>query len=169
MEGKMANYREGWCRLDLTDTPLGPISLVFSPDGLASLAFEEYRKYIPPDMPTAATDWAVAIQQELIAYFSGRPADFQSFPMHLEGTPFHRRVWEELRRIPLGQTISYRELAARVGKPRAVRAVGQANGANPIPIIIPCHRVIAADGSLGGYSSGLDRKRWLLEHEQAAG
>lgn len=163
----MAIYREGWSRLDLTDTPLGPISLVFSPNGLASLCFEEYRKFIPPDMPTAATDWAVAVQQELIAYFSGLTVDFPSLPLHLEGTPFQLRVWEELRRIPLGQTISYRELAKRVGNPKAARPVGQAVGANPIPIIIPCHRVIAADGSLGGYSSGLDRKRWLLEHEGA--
>ena len=76
-------------------------------------------------------------------------------------------MWQELRRIPWGQTISYGELARRAGNPKAYRAVGQANAVNPIPLIVPCHRVIAADGSLGGYSSGLDRKRWLLEHEGA--
>jgi methylated-DNA-[protein]-cysteine S-methyltransferase len=78
-----------------------------------------------------------------------------------------RRVWQELQRIPRGQAISYKELAQRIGNPKASRAVGGANGSNPIPLIIPCHRVINADGSLGGYSSGLDRKRWLLRHEGA--
>ena len=86
------------------------------------------------------------------------------------GTPFQRRVWDELRRIPFGETISYAELARRVGQPGAARAVGSANGRNPIGLIIPCHRVIAADGGLGGYGAGLDRKRWLLRHEaEAAG
>jgi methylated-DNA-[protein]-cysteine S-methyltransferase len=102
--------------------------------------------------------------RELARYFAGS-ADFHTLTLDLHGTPFQLRVWQELRRIPWGATISYRELARRVGRPQAFRAVGQANGANPIPIIIPCHRVIAANGSLGGYSSGLERKRWLLKHE----
>ncbi len=101
------------------------------------------------------------------AYFTGVPTDFAALTLDPQGTPFQLRVWQELRRIPWGQTISYGELARRVGNPKASRAVGQANAVNPIPLIIPCHRVIAADGSLGGYSSGLDRKRWLLRHEGA--
>jgi len=105
------------------------------------------------------------IKEELASYFNGSPTTFASLPLDPQGTPFQLRVWQELRQIPWGRTISYKELAARVGNPRACRAVGQANGANPIPLIIPCHRVIAADGSLGGYSSGLERKRWLLRHE----
>ena len=108
-----------------------------------------------------------AAKRELIAYFNGSPTDFAALTLDPQGTPFQLRVWQELRRIPWGQTISYGELARRVGNPKASRAVGQANAVNPIPLIIPCHRVIAADGSLGGYSSGLDRKRWLLRHEGA--
>jgi methylated-DNA-[protein]-cysteine S-methyltransferase len=108
-----------------------------------------------------------AVNKELAAYFAGLPTDFAAVPLDPQGTPFQLRVWEELRRIPKGATISYRELARRVGSPKGFRAVGQANAVNPLPLIIPCHRVIAADGSLGGYSSGLDKKRWLLEHEGA--
>jgi methylated-DNA-[protein]-cysteine S-methyltransferase len=81
------------------------------------------------------------------------------------GTPFQRRVWDALRAIPVGTTSSYRDLAIRIGSPSAIRAVGAANGANPIPIVIPCHRVIGAGGNLVGYGGGLDRKRWLLAHE----
>ncbi len=111
----MAHYLQGWSRLDLTDTPLGPISLVFSPNGLSALCFEEDRKTIPPDMPTATMDWAVAVKQNLIAYFSGLPVDFQPFPLCLHGTPFQLRVWGELWKIPAGKTVSYQELAAKDG------------------------------------------------------
>jgi methylated-DNA-[protein]-cysteine S-methyltransferase len=103
----------------------------------------------------------------LTDYFAGRPTDFSSLSLDPRGTAFQLKVWQELRQIPRGSAISYRELARRVGSPKGYRAVGQANAANPLPLIIPCHRVIAADGSLGGYSSGLDRKSWLLEHEGA--
>ena len=88
-------------------------------------------------------------------------------PLDAHGTPFQQRAWSALREIPFGQTISYAELARRTGDVRAVRAVGAANGRNPIPIIVPCHRVIGADGSLVGFGGGLERKRWLLEHEGA--
>ena len=108
-----------------------------------------------------------AVRRELSTYFAGVPTDFAALTLDPRGTPFQLRVWQELRRIPWGQTISYGELARRVGNPKASRAVGQANAVNPIPLIIPCHRVIAGDGSLGGYSSGPDRKRWLLRHEGA--
>ncbi len=86
-------------------------------------------------------------------------------PLALEGTPFQRRVWEELCRVPFGETASYRDIADRIGAPSAVRAVGLANGANPIAIIVPCHRVIGSDGRLTGYGGGLPNKRWLLDHE----
>jgi methylated-DNA-[protein]-cysteine S-methyltransferase len=104
------------------------------------------------------------VRAQLTEYLAGERRTFD-LPLRLVGTPFQRRVWDELRRIPFGETISYAELARRVGQPGAARAVGSANGRNRIGLIIPCHRVIAADGSLGGYGGGLDRKRWLLRHE----
>jgi methylated-DNA-[protein]-cysteine S-methyltransferase len=101
---------------------------------------------------------------QLQAYFEGESAGFD-LEMNLSGTAFQRRVWQELCRIPYAATISYAELARRIGQTGASRAVGGANGRNPISIIVPCHRVISSDGGLGGYGGGLDRKRWLLEHE----
>jgi methylated-DNA-[protein]-cysteine S-methyltransferase len=103
--------------------------------------------------------------EQLRAYFAGDLRDFD-LPLSLSGTEFQRRVWTALRGIPYGETISYGELARRIGRPSASRAVGAANGCNPISIIVPCHRVIGADGTLTGYGGGLDRKRWLLGHEQ---
>ncbi len=101
----------------------------------------------------------------LRAYLEGRLAAIEDLPVDPGGTPFQARVWAALRAIPTGRTCSYAELARAIGSPSAVRAVGGANGKNPIGLVIPCHRVIAADGGLGGYSAGLDRKRWLLAHE----
>jgi methylated-DNA-[protein]-cysteine S-methyltransferase len=103
-------------------------------------------------------------RKQLDAYFAGELERFD-LPLAPHGTPFQLRVWEELRRIPYGQTISYSELARRLGDRKLVRAVGLANGRNPLSIVIPCHRVVGADGSLVGYGGGLERKRWLLEHE----
>jgi methylated-DNA-[protein]-cysteine S-methyltransferase len=100
-------------------------------------------------------------------YFAGDLTAIDSLPTKTNGTPFQRQVWQALREIPLGTTISYGELARRIGRPKAVRAVGLANGSNPIGVIVPCHRVIGSNGSLTGYGGGLDRKRWLLEHEGA--
>jgi methylated-DNA-[protein]-cysteine S-methyltransferase len=102
----------------------------------------------------------------LAAYFDGDLHAVDSLPVGTQGTAFQTSVWRALRDIPPGRTISYGELARRVDKPAAVRAVGLANGANPIGVVIPCHRVIGADGSLTGYGGGLERKRWLLEHER---
>ncbi len=99
------------------------------------------------------------------AYFSGDLAQLDAIECATGGTDFQRRVWAALREIPVGQTTSYGALAARIGSPRAVRAVGLANGANPIGVVVPCHRVIGANGHLTGYGGGLDRKRWLLRHE----
>jgi methylated-DNA-[protein]-cysteine S-methyltransferase len=100
-------------------------------------------------------------------YFRGQLDALDRLPVDTGGTPFQRRVWEVLRTIPAGTTLSYRDVARRVGAEEAVRAVGAANGANPVAIVIPCHRVIGADGRLVGYGGGLDRKRWLLAHEKA--
>lgn len=169
MRRKSPNHVKEWM-VYLSDTPIGPLRLCFSDQGLTALEFveegsppgpeaESYPAHLKPLIETA--------EQELKAYFAGIPINFTALTLDPQGTPFQRRVWQELQRIPRGQAISYKELAERIGNPKAARAVGQANGKNPIPLIIPCHRVIAADGGLGGYSSGLDRKRWLLHHEGA--
>lgn len=114
---------------------------------------------LPPDERRARK-----VLEALKHYFDGTLREF-TLALAPEGTPFQRRVWEELRRIPYGTTISYAELAQRLGDPKAVRALGRANGANPIAIVVPCHRVIGADGTLTGYAGGLDKKRALLAHE----
>lgn len=101
----------------------------------------------------------------LLRYFSGDLTALDAVPVELNGTPFQKSVWQALRRIPCGTTISYAQLARRIGEPTAVRAVGAANGANPVAVIVPCHRVIGTTGSLTGYGGGLDRKQWLLTHE----
>jgi len=103
----------------------------------------------------------------LTRYFKGDLAAIDKLMTDTGGTDFQRKVWRELRRIPCGKTISYAELARRIGKPAAIRAAGLANGANPVSIVIPCHRVIGSDGSLTGYGGGLHRKEWLLSHENA--
>ncbi|REF69784.1 MULTISPECIES: methylated-DNA--[protein]-cysteine S-methyltransferase [Paracoccus] len=110
---------------------------------------------------TAVTDCA---QAQLSAYFSGRCAGFD-LPLALSGTPFQNRVWQDLQQIPAGRTISYAELARRIGRPTAIRAVARANGANPFAVVIPCHRVIGSDGALTGYGGGLWRKQALIAHE----
>lgn len=104
----------------------------------------------------------------LSAYFEGNLHAIDSLLTATAGTPFQKRIWSALREIPAGQTVSYSDLARHIGQPTAVRAVGLANGANPVSIVVPCHRVIGADGSLTGYGGGLDRKRWLLHHEKQA-
>jgi methylated-DNA-[protein]-cysteine S-methyltransferase len=109
-----------------------------------------------------------ALAAALDAYFAGDLRALDDLACETAGTPFQRKVWAALRDIPAGRTESYGQLAARIGHPTAVRAVGLANGSNPISIVVPCHRVIGADGSLTGYGGGLDRKRWLLAHEGAA-
>lgn len=152
------------------ETPVGPITLYFSTAGLTALEFATAAQKtgaFPPSLPSAIQPLAEAARLELNRYFAGDPTAFSALTLDLHGTPFQLRVWEELRRIPWGATISYRELARRVGHLRALRAVGQANALNPVPLIIPCHRVISADGGLGGYRAGLERKRWLLAHERA--
>jgi methylated-DNA-[protein]-cysteine S-methyltransferase len=109
-----------------------------------------------------------AIREALHAYLEGKLDAIDAIPIETRGTPFQRAVWEALRRIPAGTTLSYRDLALRIGRPKAVRAVGHANGANPICVVVPCHRLVGSDGSLTGYGGGLHRKRWLIDHEAAA-
>lgn len=111
---------------------------------------------------------ARSIADALQAYIEGKLDAIDQIPVETGGTVFQRSVWEGLRRIPVGTTMSYGDFAARIGRPKAVRAVGHANGSNPICIVVPCHRLIGADGSLTGYGGGLPRKRWLLDHEAAA-
>ena len=108
-----------------------------------------------------------AVREQLAEYFAGERQQFD-VPLKLAGTPFQQRVWQELVRIPFGTTITYAQLAQRVGKPTASRAVGHANGRNPISIIVPCHRVIGANGKLTGYAGGVEKKQWLLEWERDA-
>lgn len=107
----------------------------------------------------------VILKKELVAYFKGKLQSFQTL-CHAQGTPFQQCAWDALRQIPFGQTRSYKAQAISLGNPSACRAVGGANNANPIAIVIPCHRVINADGKLGGYAGGLEKKIWLLEHEK---
>ena len=169
MRKKLPDSAKEW-KVYLPDTPMGPLRLYFTDRGLTGLEFAGEEASPAPEHnapPPHLKPLIEAAKRELTAYFEGVPTDFAALTLDPRGTPFQVRVWQELRRIPWGQTISYGELARRVGNPKASRAVGQANAVNPIPLIIPCHRVIAGDGSLGGYSSGPDRKRWLLRHEGA--
>jgi methylated-DNA-[protein]-cysteine S-methyltransferase len=126
------------------------------------------QKHLPPEPTNQRTDarWFADIVDQLGRYFSGTLTEFD-VPVRLEGTEFQRLVWTHLRDIPYATTISYGDLAHDIGSPNASRAVGLANGRNPIALIIPCHRVIGSNGQLTGYAGGLDRKIWLLEHEMA--
>lgn len=147
------------------ESPVGRLLLAGSRDGLNYVSFSSGRHAVTvdPGWSEARSLFAGVIEQ-LREYFAGERKTF-SLTLIPEGTEFQRAVWSELRKIPYGETISYKELADRIGKPKAVRAVGAANGANPIPIIIPCHRVIGNDGSLTGFGGGLPLKKRLLELE----
>ncbi len=125
------------------------------------------RYYGPGAVTLRDGDAGNAVVEKLKAYVEGNIGAIDDIPTEAAGTPFQRAVWGTLRMIPAGQTWSYGRLAAHIGRPAAVRAVGLANGANPIGVVVPCHRVIGADGGLTGYGGGLPRKRWLLRHEGA--
>lgn len=152
----------------VVDSPYGPLTLVATGTELSGLYMVEQRHRPPEETFGAPGDPADApfaeTVQQLTAYFAGELTEFD-LPLHLDGTSFQRRVWAELRRIPYGETWSYGRLADRIGQPTASRAVGLANGKNPVGIIVPCHRVVGSTGSLTGYGGGLDRKRRLLEFE----
>jgi len=142
-------------------TPLGPIEITASDKGIRSILFRSkpiVGEVIPASLAGCAT--------QLTEYFAGIRTNF-TLDLDPEGTPFQQSVWAELQKIPFGSTVSYLEMAERLGDPKAVRAVGSANGKNPIAIVVPCHRVIGTGGKLVGYSGGLERKRWLLRHERA--
>jgi methylated-DNA-[protein]-cysteine S-methyltransferase len=150
------------------DSPIGELTLVCDGEALAGLYMTEHRHR--PDLPpvTGEEDAVLAAARaQLAEYFAGERREFD-LPLHPAGTPFQQQVWAALREIPYGETAGYGELAARLGRPGAARAVGLANGRNPISIVVPCHRVIGAAGALTGYGGGLDRKRYLLELERAA-
>jgi methylated-DNA-[protein]-cysteine S-methyltransferase len=159
--------------LDRLQTPIGTALLVTDADGaLCALDWEDFeprlRTLLRLQYGAAVLQDAkspIDIKAALSEYFEGRLASLNAIKWRVAGTPFQRRVWTALRSIPVGTTISYGVLAAQLDMPRATRAVGHANGDNPISIVVPCHRVIGADGSLTGYGGGLARKRWLLQHE----
>jgi len=143
------------------DSPVGPLKIETNLTGLKSIQFIELLKSTNGQkLPEIMTQTI----SELDEYFVGRRKEF-SLHLDPEGTSFQQRVWRELLKIPFGQTTSYLKLALQLGDVKAIRAVGGANGKNPIPIVVPCHRVIGSNGQLTGYAGGLPRKRWLLDHE----
>jgi methylated-DNA-[protein]-cysteine S-methyltransferase len=147
------------------ESPIGPLTALVDGDGaLTHLLFTHH-----PAPAGAVWDEnrCAPVRAQLDEYFRGERDAFD-LPLSPAGTEFQRRVWDELARIPFGETVNYRDLAERVGRPGAARAVGRANATNPIPIILPCHRVIGADGSLTGYAGGMDAKRRLLDLERGA-
>ncbi|PYT38799.1 MAG: cysteine methyltransferase [Acidobacteria bacterium] len=147
------------------ESPVGTLLLAGDSQALRIVSFQSSKHAEPPqaDWKQDKAPFAEVIRQ-LRAYFRGERKEFD-LPLAPEGTEFQLRVWNRLRTIPYGETISYAQLAERIGNPKAVRAVGLANGSNPIPIIIPCHRVIGSDGSLTGFGGGLPTKKMLLELE----
>ena len=161
---------------DRLDTPIGELLIVADHEGnLRATEWVDHEGRInrilrlhygengftlePRRNPSGLTD-------ALRRYFAGELKAIDKLPVETNGSPFQREVWRELRKIPCGTTISYGKLAERIGRPAAVRAVGLANGSNPVGVVVPCHRVIGSNGSLTGYGGGLERKRWLLDHER---
>ena len=149
------------------DSPVGPILLAGNGEGLTEINFQAGTRptAIAADWEENAAPFAETIAQ-LRAYFAGELQEFD-LPLAPTGTPFQITVWRELQAIPYGETISYGELARRISKPKAARAVGLANGANPLPLVVPCHRVVGSDGRLTGYGGGLPIKEALLAHERS--
>jgi methylated-DNA-[protein]-cysteine S-methyltransferase len=148
------------------DSPVGPLTLVATDGVMSGLYMDEQRHRPLADLFGPRDDTLLmAAKEQLAAYFAGDLKDFD-VPLTMHGTDFQRRVWTELRTIPYGETTTYGELAERLGRPTAARAVGLANGKNPISIIVPCHRVVGSTGSLTGYGGGLPRKRYLLDFEK---
>ncbi|MBC6440241.1 MAG: methylated-DNA--[protein]-cysteine S-methyltransferase [Rhodospirillales bacterium] len=155
-------------------SPIGEMAMVITDGALELLDFPDEngrfdaflaRRY-PNGAPPRERDTS-GIPESLMAYFDGDLGAIDAVPARPHGTPFQQAVWTALRRVPCGTAITYRDLADRAGRPRAIRAAGAANGQNPVSIVIPCHRIIGTDGSLTGYGGGLARKAWLLEHEGA--
>jgi methylated-DNA-[protein]-cysteine S-methyltransferase len=162
-------------QLERFDTPTGRMLVVNDDEGrLRAIDWEDHEERMHKLMRRYYHNTEIALREvtrksnarrALEAYFGGELAAIDALETATNGTPFQREVWHALRRIPSGRTLSYGGLATKIGRPAAVRAVGLANGANPIAIVVPCHRVIGADASLTGYGGGIERKRWLLAHE----
>jgi methylated-DNA-[protein]-cysteine S-methyltransferase len=154
--------------LQTMESPIGILTLVAEAGAIRGIYFETHRHApgLAPGVPASGEDLRVLreAERQLRAYFDGALRSFD-LPLAARGTPFQERTWTALRAIPFGERCSYAALAATIGAPRAVRAVGGANGRNPLSIVVPCHRVIGSDGSLTGYGGGEERKRWLLAHE----
>ncbi len=163
--------------LDRIPSPVGEVLVVVDGDGaVRALDFHDFEARMRRllrrhygEVVLAPGRAPEAVRQAVAAYFAGDLAAFETVEVETGGTDFQRRVWAALRDIPAGETRSYGQLAAAIGAPKAVRAVGLANGANPVGVIVPCHRVIGAGGKLTGYAGGLERKRWLLAHEAGGG
>ena len=162
--------------LDRIPTPLGDMFVAADREGRLRATFwteddRELRRVLEKQYAGVRIEFESAadpsgLSDAIRSYFAGHVHAIDALPVETGGTAFQREVWRALREIPCGTTISYGELARRIGRPDAVRAVGLANGANPIGVVVPCHRVIGADGSLTGYGGGIERKRWLLDHER---
>ncbi len=155
------------------DTPLGPMLAIADAEALYMLDFADRndlgrkvgRLRTKATITPGTTAPIISITKELESYFDGNLQAFKT-PVHLVGSPFQKLAWDALVRIPYGETKSYAEQALAIGKPSAFRAVANANGANPLAIVIPCHRIINSNGALGGYGGGIQRKQWLIAHEQ---
>jgi len=164
--------------IDRTDTPVGEFFIVADQQGnLLAAAWTDHEKRMREWLRVQYGDTGFRVEaardpngltSAIRAYFAGELAAIDNLPVRTAGTPFQREVWSELRKISCGTTVSYGQIAERIGRPAAVRAVGLANGSNPICVVVPCHRVIGANGSLTGYGGGIERKRWLLDHESKA-
>lgn len=154
----------------LLDTPLGSMLAIADDKALHFLDFtdkiglQSHLAQFQYEIVSKATDIIAFIEDELKRYFKRELTTFNT-PLTIKGTPFQNEVWKTLQKIPFGKTCSYQDLAIAIDKPKACRAVARANATNQIPIVIPCHRVIYANGELGGYSGGIERKKWLLAHE----
>lgn len=165
--------------LDRIRTPIGELILVADGGGaLRAVEWAEHQAQLRRtlDRQYGAGGYALerrrnpgGLTRALRAYFAGELGIIDRLPVAAAGTPFQQRVWKALRRIPCGTTVAYSELARRIGRPSSVRAVGHANGSNPVSVVVPCHRLVGKDGSLTGYGGGIYRKRWLLAHEAPAG
>lgn len=163
--------------MDRIDTPIGELLIVADRDGnLRAIDWTEYepRMHHLLRLHYGANGFRLepdhhlnGLTDAIRAYFAGELKAIDNLPVETAGTPFQRQVWHALRGVACGATISYAELARRIGRPAAVRAVGLANGSNPVGIVVHCHRVIGSSGSLTGYGGGIERKRWLLDHEKA--
>jgi methylated-DNA-[protein]-cysteine S-methyltransferase len=164
--------------LDHLDTPIGEMLIVMdSEDTLRAVDWTDYEPRMRRLLRLHYGDHGFSLEEAhgshqptraIEKYFAGELTAIDALPVRTAGTPFQRKVWNALQTIPCGVTISYAELATRIGQPSAVRAVGSANGSNPVGVVVPCHRVIGSNGSLIGYGGGMHRKSWLLQHESGA-